>query len=194
MADLQSPDRHCRAAILATYGTVPVSGWAPPDNAVDRLRTFDKQVLDDMAQRLLRLGRAQKIPQPDQLVVLFRKVAAAARENIERPDEADALAALLILQVGPYTHDAHALGVILASERWSASHGQPRQVSDRTLRLVHILLFNEDAIDTVTEPQALAERISPDADAVSLDLKPVVHRFVEKLDHDKLLLDSKIEE
>lgn len=161
-------EARCREATKRVFGTDDKEKY-------EQLRAYDANAIEDVGKKIAATAKddATDGPRKDALVKLVTVLATAKKEEMharragERvkrdlakepeklsADEAAAVApltatagleALLKLDVGDLTGEAHALGVMSAMERMSITRGLPKHLKVYAARGPFKLLFNVDA-------------------------------------------------
>jgi hypothetical protein len=169
-------EAHCRDVLGAVYGPAGAGDAV----RMRQLRAVEESVVADVAEKLGMLAGADADKRD--LRVLLLALAPAMRENLfarraadkvhrdlddERPIEKlgedetaaveplsahDAVDALVALQAGSFTPDAHALGVLAAMDRFEIARGVPRHLKIFAVRDMGKLLFGAAAPDVGADP------------------------------------------
>jgi hypothetical protein len=173
----QASDARCHDVVRRVYG-------ADDDDRYRQLRAVEPGIVGDVAAKVESLAKedADDAPRSQTLAKLVQSVAAAEREamlarragsRVKRDldhepeklsaDDAQAveplkdtrmLEALLKLQAGDLTHDAHALGMLAALDRVEVARLLPRHLKVYAVGGVNQLLFGLALPDTINSAPA----------------------------------------
>jgi hypothetical protein len=158
-------EMRCRAATQKIWGNDDQTHY-------EKLRAYDAGAVDDVAAKIEKVSKADSVdaPHADALVKTWRAIAAAQKEtedarragdrvkrDYEREPErlstdevasvgalkqSTALTALLALDVGDLSHDAHAIGVLIAMDRAAIARGLPKHLKVYAVEGAFAELFN----------------------------------------------------